>query len=77
VISQCPENQSIESASPRLKLLLMYAGSIGRKDYLGIMLAGLSLLSKDDLAKVEFRIFGVRLNGAVEETMQYLRGALT
>jgi glycosyltransferase involved in cell wall biosynthesis len=51
------------SKSPKSeKTILMYAGSVGRKDYLDIILNGLSLLGSQDLAKIEFRIFGVTLN---------------
>jgi glycosyltransferase involved in cell wall biosynthesis len=44
------------------KTILMYAGSVGKKDYLDVILAGLSLLSDEELAKIEFRIFGATLN---------------
>ena len=44
------------------KLILMYAGSIGKKDYLDVIMAGLCLLSREELAKIEFRIFGANLN---------------
>ncbi|MCE5187386.1 MAG: glycosyltransferase [Planctomycetaceae bacterium] len=40
------------------KIVLMYAGSVGRKDYLDVMLNGLLLLNREDLAKIEFRVFG-------------------
>jgi glycosyltransferase involved in cell wall biosynthesis len=40
------------------KLILMYAGSVGRKDYLDVVLNGLALLNREDFSKIEFRIFG-------------------
>ena len=40
-------------------LVLLYAGSPGRKDFLDVMLQGLSLLSDDQLCRVHFNIIGV------------------
>ena len=56
------ENTSCNKSGKTEKLILMYAGSVGKKDYVNVMLTGLSLLSEDELAKVEFRIFGTTLN---------------
>ena len=47
-------------------LILMYAGYVGKKDYLHIMLKGLSMLNPKDLANVEFRIFGAKLSDVKE-----------
>lgn len=44
---------------PSEKLVLMYAGSPGKKDYLNEMIEGLSMLNRDELNKIEFNIFGV------------------
>jgi len=44
------------------KLIILYAGSPGKKDYLYLMLNGLSLLSSEQLNKIEFRIIGVDEN---------------
>lgn len=41
------------------KLVLMYAGAAGKKDYLKEIIEGLSLLKNKDLSKLELRIFGV------------------
>jgi Glycosyltransferase len=42
------------------KLVLLYAGNAtGRKDYLKEMIEGLSVLSDNELNRIEFRIFGV------------------
>ena len=44
------------------KLVLMYAGSVGRKDYLDVVLTGLSQLPENELSKIELRIFGAELS---------------
>ena len=41
------------------KLVLMYAGTPGKKDYLNEIIVGLSELSESDLARIELNIFGV------------------
>lgn len=41
------------------KLVLVYAGAAGKKDYLFEIVEGLSLLSEVDIIKVELRIFGL------------------
>lgn len=40
-------------------LVLLYAGSPGRKDFLDVMLQGISLLSDDRLSQIHFNIVGV------------------
>lgn len=56
------ENTGHNKSCKSEKTILMYAGSVGRKDYLDVILTGLSLLSQEELAKIEFRIFGVTLD---------------
>lgn len=41
------------------KLVLIYAGSPGKKDYLSLFLEGLNLLNNNDLEKINFKIIGV------------------
>ena len=41
------------------ELVLLYAGSPGRKDFLDVMLQGLSLLSDELLSRIHFNIIGV------------------
>ena len=41
------------------KLVLLYAGSPGRKDYLKEMIEGIALLDQHELNKIEFNIVGV------------------
>ena len=41
------------------RLVLLYAGSPGRKDFLDVMLQGISLLRDDNLRQVHFNIIGV------------------
>lgn len=48
------ENQSFNN-----KLVISYAGSPGKKDYLDVMLKGISALDKRHMEQIEFRIFGV------------------
>jgi glycosyltransferase involved in cell wall biosynthesis len=56
------ENTGYKKNCKSEKTILMYAGSVGRKDYLDVVLNGLSLLSHEELGKIEFRIFGATLN---------------
>jgi glycosyltransferase involved in cell wall biosynthesis len=49
------------------KLILMYAGSPGMKDYLGVILKAISNIKTDKLKQIEFHIFGV----TSEELLKY------
>lgn len=44
---------------PSSKLELIYAGSPGKKDYLFLILEGLSLLNQEDMEKIHFSLIGV------------------
>ena len=43
-----------------LKLSLVYAGSPGKKDYIYNIIKGLSLLSNEELRRIEFTVFGIQ-----------------
>ena len=64
------------------KLVLVYAGAVGRKDYLREIIEGLSLLETEELKKVELRIFGVNDNqmkcdvGVHDHTVRKLSSSL-
>jgi glycosyltransferase involved in cell wall biosynthesis len=47
------------------KLVLMYAGSIGRKDYIKEVINGLLLLEQQQLHGIEFRLFGINQDQAL------------
>jgi len=49
------------------KLVLLYAGNAGRKDYLKEMIEGLSMLSRSELDRIEFRIFGVSYDSLIND----------
>lgn len=52
------------------KLRLVYAGSPGKKDYLSVMLKGLSLLDKKEINCIELQIFGVTQNDIIGQLDQ-------
>ena len=49
------------------KIVLLYAGNPGRKDYLKEMIEGLATLSNYELERIEFRIFGVNYNSLIND----------
>ena len=53
------ETVNAQKNIPTAKLILMYAGSPGKKDYLNEMVEGLSMLNQEELNRIEFNIFGV------------------
>lgn len=75
-------NMSHEKRINPDKLVLTYAGTIARKDYLKEIIIGLSLLEPLELLKVELRIFGVkniqlkRDVGVIDETEKKLSTSL-
>lgn len=64
------------------KLVLSYAGHIGKKDYIKEMLEGLALLNSEELEKIEFNIFGAnetelkRVTGISEEVFHKIKSKL-
>lgn len=56
------ENMSYEKKIDFGKLTILYAGSPGKKDYVGEMLKGVLLLNEKDLNKLKFVLAGVSLN---------------
>lgn len=50
---------TFEKSVENTKLRLVYAGSPGKKDYLAVMLKGLSLLDKNEINRIELQVFGV------------------
>lgn len=56
------EKTSCNKSDKSDKLILLYAGSVSKKDYLDVILKGLALLTREELAKIEFRIFGATLD---------------
>lgn len=55
-------NTTCEKHTDANKLTLLYAGSPGRKDYLSIMLDGLSMLGQSEIDAFRFNIFGATRN---------------
>ena len=47
------------------KLCLFYAGSPGKKDYLDVIIEGLSRLEEQELEKIDFQIYGITKNQLV------------
>lgn len=41
------------------KIRVLYAGSIGRKDHISVMIDSLRFMSQDELQKLEFRVIGI------------------
>ena len=64
------------------KLVLVYAGTIGRKDHIREVIEGLAMLENDELLKLELRILGVNLEqlkyntGISEECMRKVSPSL-
>lgn len=44
------------------KLILLYAGAPGRKDYLKEIVEGIAILKEDELKNIEFRLLGINKN---------------
>lgn len=59
------QNISFNKRNNPKKLTFMYAGSVGKKDYLYLMLSGLSMLTQKELDNIEFRIFGITKESAI------------
>lgn len=87
-VVRIPVIMDMKTISPRLnakdadKIMFMYAGSPGRKDFLKEMLVGFSLLDEADLQQIEIHIIGVnqdqlmRQCGVEEKTIKKLGDAL-
>lgn len=62
------------------KLVILYAGSPGKKDYLKEMLEGIALLDNNDLLKIEVRLLGVNYDdiGALVniKSLDYIRDCM-
>lgn len=53
------ERIACEKKKQEGKLKILYAGSPGRKDYLNMIIEGMSLLLKEDLNNIEFNVLGI------------------
>ncbi len=52
-------NMKHEKNTNPKKLVIVYAGAIGKKDYLDVIIEGLSMLTFQELKKVQLRIIGI------------------
>lgn len=52
------ESISVEKSTRDDKIVISYAGRIGKKDYIGNIIEGILLLTSEEKKKIEFRIMG-------------------
>ncbi|MBR5236034.1 MAG: glycosyltransferase [Clostridia bacterium] len=75
-------NIAYEKELDKEKIVIVYAGSMGKKDYFAQIIDGLSLLLPEELSKFEFRILGItregfiNLQGDCHKKLEYIGNAL-
>lgn len=63
-----PESVSCDKNAAGDKLVISYAGRIGKKDYIANILQGMLLLNEDEKSKLEFRLMGANTQQVSEIT---------